>query len=180
MKKNLIGINNINVDLQNLINKNHSSMFFGNNEFKVNDKIIMTQNNYSAGYYNGDIGIIKQINKNSMLLLINDEEIELARKNYMDISLAYAITIHKSQGSEFPIIIICLPKRPTNMLERNLIFTAVTRAKNKVIILSERNALEIAIKKNNLAYRRTRLYERLIGEKIDIVQQRLSMNTHLL
>lgn len=178
-KKHEIGTYSLNKNMQSLINDSSKKMVFGNNVFRENDKIIMTQNNYTSGYYNGDIGTIIEICDDCLKLLINEEIVTLTRKDYTDINLAYAITIHKSQGSEFPVVIIVLPKRPRNMLERNLIFTAITRAKDKVIILTENNALEQSIIINNLTHRKTRLYERLIDINIDLIPQRKNTVFHL-
>lgn len=172
VKKNEVGTNELNDDLQHLLNSSKDKIVYGNTEFKKNDKIIMTQNNYKANYYNGDIGIIKDIDDKGMLLDINGEEIELERKNFEDISLAYAITIHKSQGSEFPVVVIVLPKHPTNMLQRNLIFTAVTRAKEKVIIIAEDDALATAILKTNITQRNTGLLSKLLDVNSEVIPQR--------
>lgn len=171
-KKNEVGTIELNEDLQNILNDSSEKIVYGNTTFKKNDKIIMTQNNYEVGYYNGDIGIIIDIDENGMLLSINDEEIYLNRKNFEDISLAYAITIHKSQGSEFPLVIIALPKYPFGMLQRNLIFTAITRAKERVIILTEDDALSTAILKTDIVKRNTGLLERILKLQSEIIPQR--------
>lgn len=126
---------------------------FNQTLFRPNDKIIMTANNYDAEYMNGDIGCVKRIIDNGIVVEIDDKEIEVKGVNLNDVELAYAITIHKSQGSEYPVGIIILPKN--GMLERRLLFTAVTRFKEKVIILSMENALELAIANNRESIRYT-------------------------
>lgn len=171
-KKNEVGTVELNEDLQGILNDSSEKIVYGSTVFKKNDKIIMTQNNYELGYYNGDIGTIKDIDENGMLLLINEEEIYLNRKNFEDISLAYAITIHKSQGSEFPLVIIALPKYPYGMLQRNLIFTAITRAKEKVIILTEKDALTTAILKTDIVKRNTGLLPKILQLESKIIPQR--------
>ena len=118
------------------------------------------------------MGIIKEIDEDGILLEIDEEEIFLKRKNFEDINLAYAITIHKSQGSEFPLVVITLPKYPYNMLQRNLIFTAITRAKEKVIIITEQDALETAIKKTDIVERKTSLLNRLLNVAVTVIPQR--------
>lgn len=126
--------------------------------YKVNDKIIMTKNNYEADYYNGDIGIIRSIDKNKQLHVeIREKEYVLTRDMMEDIRLAYGMTIHKSQGSEFPIVIVVMPMKPKIMLVRNLLYTAITRAKKQCIIINEGTALETAIKTIQAGNRRTRL-----------------------
>lgn len=171
-KKNEVGTIELNDDLQSCLNDATDKIVYGNVTFRKNDKIIMTQNNYEIGYYNGDIGTIIDIDPDGMELLINEDEIFLPRKSFDDVSLAYAITIHKSQGSEFPLVIIALPKYPKGMLQRNLIFTAITRAKEKVIILSEKDALETAIRKTDIIQRNTGLLQKLLKEETFIIPQR--------
>lgn len=171
-KKNEVGTVELNEDLQEMLNDSSDKIIYGNLKFKRGDKIIMTQNNYEAGYYNGDMGIIKEIDEDGILLEIDEEEIFLKRKNFEDINLAYAITIHKSQGSEFPLVVITLPKYPYNMLQRNLIFTAITRAKEKVIIITEQDALETAIKKTDIVERKTSLLNRLLNVAVTVIPQR--------
>ena len=106
----------------------------------------MTKNNYEADYYNGDIGIIRSIDKNKQLHVeIREKEYVLTRDMMEDIRLAYGMTIHKSQGSEFPIVIVVMPMKPKIMLVRNLLYTAITRAKKQCIIINEGTALELSL-----------------------------------
>jgi exodeoxyribonuclease V alpha subunit len=100
-----------------------------------------------------------------MEIEINDKTIKLPSKLYKDVILSYAATIHKSQGSEFPVVIISLSQYPYNMLNRNLLYTAVTRARDKVYLISEKDALEIAINKEAINARKTSL-KRKISEKL--------------
>lgn len=175
-RKNEVGTVELNEDLQLLLNSSNEKMVYGSTTFKTGDKIIMTQNNYESGYYNGDIGIITKIEEDGMVLNINDERLFLKRKNFDDINLAYAITIHKSQGSEFPVVVIILPKYPSNMLQRNLIFTAVTRAKEKVIIITEKEALITSVLRTNIMQRNTGLLPKILKVNSLIVPQRKKEN----
>lgn len=144
--------------LQECLNTSKDKIFYGKGCYKVNDKIIMTKNNYEADYYNGDIGIIRSIDKNKQLHVeIREKEYVLTRDMMEDIRLAYGMTIHKSQGSEFPIVIVVMPMKPKIMLVRNLLYTAITRAKKQCIIINEGTALETAIKTIQAGNRRTRL-----------------------
>lgn len=179
-KKNEVGTVELNQDLQDLLNSSNQKMVYGNMTFKKGDKIIMTQNNYESGYYNGDIGIIKDIDDDGITLDINNDIIYLKRKNFEDISLAYAITIHKSQGSEFPVVIIILPKNPSNMLQRNLIFTAITRAREKVIIITEEDALVTSILRTNIMKRNTGLLSKILNVNSLIIPQRKKENLNLI
>jgi exodeoxyribonuclease V alpha subunit len=134
--------------------------------FAIGDKIMMTENNYNIGYYNGDVGFIKEFNaeQNSVIVEIDDNEYEIPHSNIKDISLAYACTIHKSQGSEYQYVIIALPKEPVSILQRNLIYTAVTRAKKYVAIICEENALEIAVSRNKSNKRKTNLKKKILSK----------------
>lgn len=155
------------------LNKSVKSVYshVDNNEnttFSVGDKIMMIENNYDIGYYNGDIGIIKYFNmeNNSVVVEIDGKEYEIPHNNIQDISLAYACTIHKSQGSEYQYVIIALPKEPSSILQRNLIYTAVTRAKKYVAIISEQGALQTAINKNHSIQRKTNLKHKILSKII--------------
>lgn len=110
-----------------------------------------------AGYYNGDIGTVLEIVKEGLLVEIRGQKITITRDIMDDVKLAYSISIHKSQGSEFPTVIVVLPMQPSVMLVRNLLYTAITRAKKKVIIISEGSALETAIRVDRSKERRTLL-----------------------
>lgn len=164
--KGLAGTDNINKEIQEIINPKdgRKELPFGNVKFRERDKIIMLSNNYAKGYCNGDIGVVLEIKKDSMIVDIQGEEIEVTRDLLEDVDLAYANTIHKSQGSEYPITIISLPAEPECMLKRNLLYTAVTRAKTKVIIVCEKNSLYTSIKTSDKGQRRTRLKERIQEE----------------
>ena len=155
--KGTAGIGEINKKLQKLLNPTREFLKYGYNEFKVGDKILMTTNNYELGYYNGDIGIVKSIKDHGLVLDIRNEIIRIEKDLLGHVQLAYGMTIHKSQGSEFQNVIIVMPKEPASMLVRNLIYTGVTRAKKKVWIIDEQNALDIACKTNHTGCRNTTL-----------------------
>ncbi len=151
------GIDKINVALRDMLNPNGKTLTYGFQKFRVGDKVIMTKNNMECGYYNGDIGIIKSIVEDTINIMIRDNEIILSRENFDDISLAYAITVHRSQGSEFQNVIVVLPNEPKSMLVRNLFYTAVTRAKKRVFIISENDAMETSIMTDKTDDRVTKL-----------------------
>lgn len=131
--------------------------------YSIGDKIMMMENNYETGYCNGDIGFIKAIDtiNNSMVIEINGEELILNHSDIKDVSLSYACTIHKSQGSEYDYVIVSLPKEPISILQRNLIYTAITRAKKYVAIIYEDDALTLSIKRNNVWKRKTNLKNKI-------------------
>lgn len=151
------GVVNLNKELQSLCNKNCTLLSNGKYNFKKDDKIIVTQNNYNDMCFNGDIGTVSDKNDSSILFSIDDRTIEYKKSRLDEIHLAYAMSIHKSQGSEYENVIICLPDENSNMLKRRLIYTAITRAKKNVFIFYVGNALNKAIESNNDAKRVTAL-----------------------
>lgn len=148
--------------LQKTVNRGSRGIKYGNNHFLVNDKVMMTQNNYEVGYFNGDVGIIKRSSEKEITILLNGSELLIPKDCYGDISLAYATTVHKSQGSEYDTVIVVLPSEPANMLQRNILYTAITRAKKRVYIIAAENTISTAITTEKTAERRTTLLERLI------------------
>lgn len=155
------GVMEINKRLQEELNPgNIPTLNYGrNNKFKLGDKIIMTKNNIEKGYFNGDVGYIADVGNDSLTVKIQDQEIQLTHSNLDDVKLAYSMTIHKSQGSEFPVVIIALPN--SLMLKRNLLYTAVTRAKKKVIIVQQSGAISTSVHRNEVGKRNTTLVKKL-------------------
>lgn len=153
IRKHMAGVFQLNKGLQKQLNPIEGDLLYSGVSYRMNDKVIFLQNNYKLGYFNGDIGTIVKMEKSSIDVLTNGEIITVPHKNLNDLMLAYAVTIHKSQGSEFPVCIIALPKSVIGMLDRNLLFTAVTRASKEVYVLSEEDALEIAINTVNISKR---------------------------
>jgi len=170
--KGTLGVFALNTLLQSILNpysKNKSEFRYRKRIFRIGDKIIMKSNNYSNGYCNGDLGVIENVVKNGFNVNLSGKMVLINKNNIDDVELAYAITIHKSQGSEMKNAIVVVPKNPTSMLKRNMIYTAVTRAKNKVIVISEKDAINIAIETVNTGIRRSLLRERLpFGENPSI------------
>ena len=117
----------------------------------------MTRNNYEYGYYNGDVGTVKKISGGKICVSIRGEDMEIGSDCMDDVDLAYAMTIHKSQGSEFANAIVVLPKNPGQMLLRNLVYTGVTRGKKNVWIVSEGKSLEKSIQTSRKGERETTL-----------------------
>lgn len=139
---------------------------FGQYSFHEKDKIIFNKNNYNKNYYNGQTGYICSIQKINEEVRVSiktedDDLIEFSDTELEDIELGYAITAHKSQGGECNNAIIVVPKEPKSLLKRQLLYVEITRAKKKVIILSENNALETAISDLYEYKRCTRLKEKL-------------------
>jgi exodeoxyribonuclease V alpha subunit len=135
---------------------------------RVGDRIIIRKNNYTHGVFNGDVGKVIQINPFSVLVDIEDffdtyKRIDLPIKDAEEmLKLAYTITVHKSQGSEYSIVIIPLIKaHGTMLLQRNLLYTAITRAKKKVVLIGQTSAIEQTIKNDKIQKRNTLLAERI-------------------
>ncbi len=147
MHKGLAGVGNINQLLQERLNSNRESMPFGTLQFKPNDKVIQTRNNYDQNIFNGDIGIVKSIDgvNGTIDVDFDNNLVSYSKAEMIDLSLAYAVSIHKSQGSEYPVVIIPIMKAHFMMLQRNLIYTAITRGKKKVILVGEPAAYAMGV-----------------------------------
>lgn len=160
------GVEQLNKALQNEINPKSPTkpeITYGYTTFRRYDKVMQYRNNYDKEIYNGDVGIIKDINtkENIMLVEMDGEEIEFSREELNELQLAYATTIHKSQGCEYNTVIIPLTMQHRRMLQRNLIYTAITRAKEKVILVGDENALRHAIKNDRVSHRFSKLKDRI-------------------
>ena len=167
-KKGDAGVWKLNEALQNKLNDTSEEIKYGNTTFRKNDKIIMTRNNYATGYFNGDIGQIEELCPNGVVNAIQDDEIEIFNNDMDDMMLAYAMTIHKSQGSEYETVIIAVPENNSG-LTMNGLFTALTRAKKKVILIYTNNALINAVRNKKAEWRNTGLKERLLGIEYQVM-----------
>jgi len=141
--------------------------------FAVNDKVMQTENDYDKEVYNGDIGIISGISQEDQEVIINfyDRDVKYDYTDLDQITLAYATTIHKSQGSEYPAVIIPLTMQSFMMLKRNLVYTAITRGKNLVIIVGQKKVLAIAVKNNKGLMRYSKLKEWLCLPNNNVANQ---------
>jgi exodeoxyribonuclease V alpha subunit len=165
LHKGLVGTQNLNRVLQHAINPNGRELRIGGEAYRVGDRIIQTRNNYEKNVFNGDIATIRDIDAEAGTLRADFDglEVEFDRSDMGDFQLAYSITIHKSQGSEYPIVILPLMKQHFVMLERNLIYTGVTRGKQRVYFLGQVDALAMAIKNLKTRERCTNLIAHLKG-----------------
>ncbi len=164
MKKGPLGTKEINQLLQEKLNPPGSgALKLGEEYFSLGDKVIQTSNNYELNVFNGDIGIITAIEpaKKTVKVAFFDKETTYSGDQAWDLKLAYAITIHKSQGSEFSEVVIPLSLGHYILLQRNLIYTALTRAKNKVAFFGNKKALRMAVERNDQNKRHSLLAERL-------------------
>jgi exodeoxyribonuclease V alpha subunit len=159
------GAININQRLQEKMSDGGRVFRHGGNEFRTGDKVMQTKNNYDKGVFNGDMGIVEHIDTEKQMLLVKfDFSIEYDAADIDELTLAYAISTHRSQGSEFPVVVLPLTTQHYVMLQRNLFYTAITRAKEMIVIVGTKQALGMAVQNNEVAERFTTLKERLRGE----------------
>jgi exodeoxyribonuclease V alpha subunit len=163
MHKGTIGVANLNIELQKRLNPGQSGITRGSWNFRLGDKVMQIVNNYDKDVFNGDIGWISGINPEERKVTI-DFDGRLVPYDYSDLDevvLAYAVSVHKSQGSEYPVVILPVVTQHYMLLQRNLIYTGITRAKKLVIMIGTKKALAIAIRNNKPQRRYTLLSERL-------------------
>jgi len=164
MNKGGIGVQALNSELQARLNPASEPKVtrFGST-FAPGDKVIQTVNNYDKEVFNGDIGLIEQLDIDAEILtaLFDHHHVEYDFSDLDELSLAYAISIHKSQGSEYPAVVIPLSMQHYPLLERNLVYTAVTRGRKLVVIVAEPKALDRAIRNCKSKRRLTGLVQRL-------------------
>ena len=132
---------------------------------RVGDKVLQVRNNYDKGVFNGDMGIIAGLDLEREIIEVSfDTLVEYEFAELDELNLAYAISTHRAQGSEFPAVVIPLTTQHYVMLQRNLLYTAITRAKKMIVIVGTRKALKLSIQNNEVAERHTTLKQRLCGE----------------
>lgn len=158
MKKGIVGVDQLNSELQDLLNHSKESIVYGKTTFRLGDKVMQIKNNYDINVFNGDIGFISYLNADLGQLTINfyGREVSYEKSWLGQVTLAYAISIHKSQGSEYPVVVIPLSEQHFVLLQRNLLYTAVTRAKNLVCLVGSKTALNRCLY-NNESFRRNSL-----------------------
>ena len=163
MYKGINGIDNINNKIQELYNPktNNNEIVIGETMFRENDKVICLTNQIDEDIYNGDIGIIEEVNNIKKELLIDFDGIKcrITKSNFKDIKLAYAISIHKAQGSEFNTVVIPICRAYSKMLYQKLIYTAVTRAKQNLFLIGSFDSLVYATNNNISSLRKSSLKE---------------------
>lgn len=178
LKNGIAGVENLNTRLQQALNPRlygKNEMQVGKSVIRVGDRVMQTVNNYEltytrlndngtveegSGVFNGDIGVVKQVDRANGIMEVLFDDNRLASYTAADLSdlqLAYAITIHKSQGSEFPVVVVPLVNGPPTIINKNLLYTAITRAKQAVVIVGSKKILSMMIRNNYVAARTTNL-----------------------
>lgn len=151
MNRGSLGVTNLNRELQALLNPRQEQLTRGQRTFRAGDKVMQLRNNYDLGVFNGDIGRVREIDleDHSALVRFDDRDVPYETSDLDELTLAYACSIHKSQGSEFPIVLIPISTQHFVMLQRNLLYTAVTRGKRLVVLVGSTRAVQMAV--NNAA-----------------------------
>ena len=159
------GIGNLNDQIRDAINPQGATHMLGSTLFREGDKVIQTRNNYDKDVFNGDLGIIEKVDTINGSLEINFEGrlISYVRMEATDLQPAYAISVHKSQGSEYPLVIFPILKQHFMMLQRNLVYTGLTRAKKKVVFVGDPAAYSMAIRNDKPMVRQTDLIRKIRG-----------------
>jgi exodeoxyribonuclease V alpha subunit len=163
MHKGLLGTESLNLRMQEALNRSKQELSRGGRAFRLKDKVMQTRNNYEKEVFNGDIGKITSMELESRELVVTYEgmPVRYEASELDEIILAYAISVHKSQGSEYPAVVIPILPQHHLLLQRNLIYTAVTRAKKLVVVVGSKKALATGIRNDSILRRYTYLSDRL-------------------
>ena len=164
MYKGLVGVENLNQELQKRLNPHGEGLKVGLREFRARDKVMQLRNDYEKDVFNGDIGTVLHVDKAKFRLLVDFDgrTVPYEKDEMNDITLAYAVSVHKAQGSEYQAVIMPLMTQHFIMLQRNLFYTALTRAKKLSVVVGSFKALWIAIKNDKPVKRNSLVKERLI------------------
>jgi exodeoxyribonuclease V alpha subunit len=166
MHRGACGVTELNERLQNTLNPEDprkAEVRHGSRVFRVGDRVMQIRNDYDRQIFNGDLGMIASIDTENHIVMVNFEErlVPCETVQLDELVHAYAISIHKSQGSEFPVVVIPLLMQHYMMLQRNLLYTAVTRARKLVVMVGDKKSIGMAVHNNKIALRNTFLKERL-------------------
>lgn len=167
MRKNLLGTENLNDVLQTALNPSGPSLIRGCTHYRQGDRVMQLRNNYDKEVFNGDIGFIKAVDEEdrSLIVLFDGRPVTYTQSELDELVLAYACSIHKSQGSEYPAVIVLVHTQHYKLLQRNLLYTAITRGKRLVLVVGSSRAVNIAIRANQVRERRTTLRDRLHADR---------------
>jgi exodeoxyribonuclease V alpha subunit len=165
MNRGGLGARSLNIDLQQALNPPHELRIerFGST-YGIGDKVMQIENNYDKEVYNGDLGVVRAIypEASEMVIEFDGQSVTYGFGELDEVVLAYATTVHKSQGSEYPAVVIPLTTQHYPMLRRNLLYTAVTRGKRLVVIVGQKKAMAIAVKGKQTRRRWSKLREWLV------------------
>ncbi len=164
MYRGLVGVDNLNLELQKVLNPGTAGLKVGQKEFRVRDKVMQIRNDYDKEVFNGDLGSVVQVDPERFGLLVDFDGrlIFYEKDELVDLVLAYAISVHKAQGNEYQAVVMPLLTQHYIMLQRNLFYTALTRARKLSVIIGSYRALHIAIKNDRPVQRNCRLKEKIL------------------
>lgn len=167
MQRGICGAANLNQVLQEAMNPSSIFLKRGGIQYRLGDKVMQIRNDYDKEVFNGDIGTISKVDMEERELTVNydGKEVVYDVTELDELTLAYATTIHKAQGSEYPIVVMPLTMSHFVMLQRNLLYTGVTRAKKILVLIGEKRAVFYAIKNETTMARNTRLAQRLLPDE---------------
>ena len=163
MRRNLLGTENLNFELQKALNPKGDAIIRAGGAFRVGDRVMQLRNNYDKDVYNGDTGFVKAVDpeERKMIVSFDGRPVSYDAGDLDELVLAYATTIHKSQGSEYPAVVVIVHTQHYVMLQRNLLYTAITRGRKLVLVIGVPYAVDKAIQNNTVRERRTSLKDLL-------------------
>ena len=166
MRKNTLGTDNLNFMLQKALNPRGDALVRGGTTFRAGDRVMQLRNNYDKDVYNGDVGFVRSVDaaSRSLVVAFDGRPVVYEPGDLDELVLAYATTIHKSQGSEYPAVVVIMHTQHYVMLQRNLLYTAITRGRRLVMLMGVPYAVDRAIQTNTVRERRTSLSSRLSSQ----------------
>jgi exodeoxyribonuclease V alpha subunit len=163
MRKNQLGAENLNGLLQEALNPRGAELRRFGRSYREGDRVMQIRNNYDKEVFNGDIGLVRHVNADEETITVDFDgrRIGYESSELDELVHAYACSIHKSQGSEYPAVIILMTTQHFKLLQRNLLYTAITRGRKLVCLVGQKKAVGMAIRNNEIRLRRTALRQRL-------------------
>lgn len=164
MHRGPIGVQRLNQEFQKVLNPHGQKVTQGSHPLRVGDKVMQLRNNYEREVFNGDIGRVETLNTGEKWIGVRfgDRLVSYGTEDLDELDLAYACTVHKSQGSEYPVVVVVLHTQHAIMLQRNLLYTAITRARQALFLVGTRQALHLAVRNRRTQKRFTNLGQRLV------------------
>ena len=163
MNRGTVGTSRLNESLQEALNPNGFEIVRGGRKYRIGDKVMQVRNNYDKDVYNGDIGVIAEIDTEEQNVTVNidGQDISYDFSELDELVLAYAVSVHKSQGSEYPVVVMPVMTQHYVMLQRNLLYTGITRGKKLVVLVGTPKSIAMAIRNNKTTRRNSYLHMRL-------------------